>query len=127
MEIQRMASLDRDQVIAYLSALSPDELQDLVLELEERLGLERLATWPWGHELIGEDIGIPSFDVVLLSAETARIPVIKALRARVAVGLKEARDLVDRCPVLVGERLDREDAIELQRALEAAGGRAEIR
>jgi len=127
-----VASLERDQVIAYLSALSPDELNDLVLDLEERLGLERVALWPWGDPTMGaplsiEEIGIPAFDVVLLDAQEARIPVMKALRARLAMDLEDVRSLVDRCPVVVGEQLAREEAIELQQVIEAAGGRAEIR
>ncbi|MCA9720249.1 MAG: ribosomal protein L7/L12 [Myxococcales bacterium] len=121
--------VSRDQVIAYLSALSPAALRELIVELEERWGVERLQLAPPSTAVVEGTMGMPrGFDVVLLEVGAdARISVMKGLRALLGVELKEAKTLVDGCPARVAEDLDRETASVMLEALSEAGARVELR
>lgn len=69
-----------------------------------------------------------AFDVVLEAVEAAqRVATIRAVRASLGLGLKEARDLVEQAPRVVKERLAKDDAEKLQAQLEAAGAKVSIR
>jgi large subunit ribosomal protein L7/L12 len=67
------------------------------------------------------------FDVVLESFGDAKVKVIKVVRAATALGLKDAKDLVEGAPAKVKEALSKDDAEKLKTALEEAGGTASIR
>jgi large subunit ribosomal protein L7/L12 len=68
------------------------------------------------------------FDVVLEGYDDAKkIAVIKEVRAATALGLKEAKDLVEKHPSKVKEGISKEDAEKLKTALEAAGGKVSIK
>ena len=126
-----MPSPTQAQVIEFLSDCSPDELDEIIEELQERLGLERLAApVPDWLATMGEplDMGMPAgYEVVLLSGGAARVQVMKALRASLGVDLRKAKELVHDCPSVVGVDLDREQAEALSEALRAAGAEVEVR
>ena len=67
------------------------------------------------------------FDVVLESFGEKKIGVIKVVRAATALGLKEAKDLVEKSPAKVKEGLSKEDAEKLKTALEEAGATVSIK
>ena len=67
-----------------------------------------------------------AFDVVLKAAGDQKIKVIKEVRAATALGLKEAKDLVDSAPKAVKEGLSKEDAEKLVKVLEEVGATVEI-
>ena len=67
------------------------------------------------------------FDVVLTSAGSGKIKVIKAVREATGLGLKEAKALVDGAPATVKEALPTAEAEKLKEAIEAAGGVAELK
>jgi large subunit ribosomal protein L7/L12 len=68
-----------------------------------------------------------SFDVVLTGYGENKIPVIRALRAITGLALREAKQTVESAPVRIAEALDREEAEELKRKIEEAGGTADLR
>ena len=68
-----------------------------------------------------------SFDVILKEFGDKKIQVIKEVRALTALGLKEAKDLVDSAPKPVKEGVSKEDAEAAQKQLEAAGAVVELR
>jgi len=68
-----------------------------------------------------------SFNVVLTSAGTNKIHVIKELRAITSLGLKEAKDLVDAAPKTIKEGATKEEAEKMKKQLEAAGGKVELK
>ncbi len=68
-----------------------------------------------------------SFDVILVSAGTSKIPVVKAVKEATGLGLKEAKDLVDGAPKAVKEGVSKEEAEALKAALEEAGAEVEIK
>jgi large subunit ribosomal protein L7/L12 len=67
------------------------------------------------------------FDVVLESFGANKINVIKVVRAATALGLKEAKDLVDGAPKTVKTGISKEDAAKLKKELEEAGGTATVK
>ena len=67
-----------------------------------------------------------AFDVVLKSAGSAKLQVVKAVKEACGLGLKEAKDLVDGAPSKLKEGVAKEEAEALKKALEAAGAEVEI-
>lgn len=128
--IHAVAGLTKDQVIAYLSALQPSELQDLILELEDHWGIERLAV-PTIEPLMGMpiDMGMPAgFDVVLTAAGSRRLEVMKVLRQILGLGLREVKAMVDATgPVVLRSDLDRGHAVEIANKLRGVGAEVEVR
>ena len=67
------------------------------------------------------------FDVILTGDGGNKIPVIKVVRSATALGLKEAKDLVEGVPKAVKEGISKEDAEKLKEEIEGAGGTCEIK
>lgn len=127
-------AITRDEVVAYLSALGPVELQDLMLELEDLWGMEKPYTEP-GYVFMGAAVDYDvrpvererELEVVLLSSGERRVQVMKTLREAVKLELARARELIDETPSVVARGLPRDDAQALQRELEALGAKVELR
>lgn len=67
------------------------------------------------------------FDVILVSAGQAKLQIVKAVKELTGLGLKEAKDLVDKLPAPIKEKVSKADAESLKAALEEAGGEVEIK
>lgn len=67
-----------------------------------------------------------AFDVVLKSAGSAKLQVVKAVKEACGLGLKEAKDLVDGAPSKLKEGVAKEEAEALKKALEEAGAEVEL-
>ena len=67
------------------------------------------------------------FDVILTSAGQAKLQVIKAVKESAGLGLKEAKELVDKAPVAVKEKVSKAEAEALKAALEEAGAEVELK
>ena len=68
-----------------------------------------------------------SFDVVLKSAGSAKLQVVKAVKEACGLGLKEAKDMVDGAPSVVKEGLAKDEAESLKKTLEEAGAEVELK
>lgn len=110
------AQLSRDQVKDYLKNLSLIDAAALVKELEQELGVSAAA-------VVEKD----EFNVVLMAAGDKKIQVIKVVRELTGLGLKEAKDLVDGAPKAVKEGVNKAEAEEIKKKLEAAGGAVELK
>ncbi|WAS90247.1 ribosomal protein L7/L12 [Nannocystis punicea] len=126
-------AVTREDVVAYLSRLGPVELQELLLELEDRWGMEPVYTGPeyviMGAPLDGPfvEMGIPEFDVVLVWAGPHRVQVMKALRAAVPkLSLADVMVMADQTPSVV-MRGHHSEVHALRMALEELGAKVEIR
>jgi large subunit ribosomal protein L7/L12 len=124
-------NVSREQVIDFLSNLSVMAMADLVKELEDKWGVEAAAG---GGMMMAAPVDAgpveeqTEFDVVLKSFGDKKINVIKAIRAAISgLGLKEAKTLVESAPVAVKEAVSKEEAAELKKALEEAGGEVELK
>ena len=110
------------------------ELSELLKDFEEKFGVTAAAPVAvaaaapagGGGDAAAEDEK-DEFDVVLVSAGSAKIGVIKEVRALTNLGLKEAKDLVDNAPKPVLEKAAKADAEKAKEALEAAGATVELK
>ena len=67
------------------------------------------------------------FDVILAEAGANKINVIKVVREITALGLKEAKDLVEGAPKAIKEAIGKEEAEDIKKKLEGAGAKVEVR
>ncbi len=115
-------------LISKIEALSALELAELVKALEEKFGISAaapVAVAAGGGAAAAEEK--TSFDVILKSGGEQKINVIKVIREVTALGLKEAKDLVDGAPKPIKEGVKKEEADEIKQKIEAAGGTVEVK
>jgi large subunit ribosomal protein L7/L12 len=107
------------------------EISDLISDIEEKFGVTAaapvaaVAAAPAGGEAAVEEKD--EFDVVLTSAGSSKISVIKAVRALTSLGLKEAKELVDSAPKAIKEGVSKAEAEEVKTQLEEAGASVELK
>ncbi|HXM89700.1 MAG TPA: 50S ribosomal protein L7/L12 [Candidatus Acidoferrum sp.] len=127
------AQLSRDQVKDYLKNLSLIDAAALVKELEAELGVSAAAPVAAAAAPAaggGAAAAAPEkeeFNVVLTGSGDKKIQVIKVVRELTGLGLKEAKDLVDGAPKAVKEGVNKAEAEEIKKKLEAAGGSVELK
>jgi len=110
--------------------LSVKDVQELAKVLKEEYGIEPAATVVAAGPAEAEAAAPAEqteFDVVLVSAGQAKLGVIKAVKEALGLGLKEAKELVDKAPATVKEKASKADAEALKEALEGAGAEVEIK
>ncbi len=123
----------RDQVKDYLKNMSLMDAAQLVKELESELGVSAAAPMAiagGGAAAAPAAAAAPEkeeFTVVLTGAGDKKIQVIKVVRELTGLGLKEAKDLVDGAPKAVKEGVNKAEAEEIKKKLEAAGGSVELK
>lgn len=127
-------SVTKEDVIEFIANMSVLELSELVKEMEEKFGVSAAApvavaaagpAAAGGAEAAAEEK--TEFDVVLTSAGEKKIAVIKEVRAITALGLKEAKALVEGAPAPVKEAVSKDEAEDIKSKIEAAGGSVEIK
>jgi len=124
---------DTDAIVDQLSGLTVLEVADLVKALEEKWGVSAAAPaavavaapGAGGGEAAAEEKD--SFDVVLESFGDNKIAVIKEVRTITALGLKEAKDLVEGAPKPLKQGVAKAEAEDMKKALEAAGAKVELK
>lgn len=115
-------------LIEQVEKMSVLELHALVKVLEKHFGVSAQAVAVAGPAVAGAADDEPStFTVELTDAGAQKIAVIKAIKEVLALGLKEAKDLVDAAPSVVKEGLKKEDAEALKTKLEEAGAKVTLK
>jgi large subunit ribosomal protein L7/L12 len=134
-----MHMADTNTLVDQLSGLTVLEVADLVKKLEEKWGVSAaapvaVAAVGGGGAAAGGAAAAPveektAFDVILKEIDAAKkIAVIKEVRAAVpGLGLAEAKALVEGAPKTVKEGVTKEEAEEIKKKIEAAGGKVEIK
>jgi large subunit ribosomal protein L7/L12 len=115
-------------LVASVEKMSVLELHELVKALEAHWGVSAAAVavaGPAAGAAAGEEK--TSFNAHLTDAGAAKVQVIKAVKDALGLGLKEAKDLVDAAPTVLKEGLKKEEADKLKAAVEAAGGKVELK
>ncbi len=121
---------DLNKIIDELSKLTVVEAAELSKQLEEKWGVTAAAAVaaPAAAAAGGAPAEEKSeFTVVLTSAGDKKINVIKEVRAVTALGLKEAKDLVEGAPKEIKSGVSKKDAEEMKKKLEAAGAKVELK
>ena len=124
--------MSREEILSAISEMSVLELSELINDMEEKFGVSAAAAVAVAAPAAAAADGGGSeeqteFDVVLSSFGDKKVGVIKAVRAITSLGLKEAKDLVESAPAPIKEGVPKDDAEELKKQLEDAGGTVEVK
>ena len=124
-----MASENITKILDEIKALSVTELFDLEKAIEEEFGVSAaamVATAPAaGGAAAAEEK--TEFTVMLKSFGDAKMGVIKAVKDAMGLGLKDAKELVEKAPVALKENVSKEEADELMKKLEGSGAELELK
>ena len=125
-----MANLE--QLVEDLSTLTVMEAAELAEKLEEKWGVSAAAAAPvmvagaaGGEAAAAEEK--TDFDIMLNSAGSAKLAVVKEVKNLLGVGLKDAKGLVDGAPAVIKEGVPKAEAESIKAALEAAGADVELK
>ena len=111
--------------------LSVKDVQELAKVLKDEYGIEPAAAAVAVAGPAAAADAAPAeqteFDVILTSAGQAKLGVIKVVKDALGLGLKEAKDLVDKAPAPLKEKVSKAEAEQIKATLEAAGAEVEIK
>lgn len=115
-------------IVSKIEEMSVIELHELVKILEEKFGVSAQAAASAGPAVAAEAAEEKSaFTVELTSSGEQKIAVMKVVKEVLALGLKEAKDLVDGAPSVLKEGMKKEDAEDFKKKLEAAGAKVTLK
>ena len=126
-------AVTKEDVVEFISNMSVLELSELIKEFEEKFGVSAaapVAVAAAGAPGAGAAEAAEEkteFDAILTAVGDKKINVIKEVRAITALGLKEAKQLVEGAPLPIKEGVSKEEADEIKTKIEAAGGTVEVK
>ena len=122
--------ITRDDVMSYLETANMLEISELISAIEDKFGVTAAApvAMAAGPADVAEEVEEQTeFDVMLEAPGDKKINVIKVVRQVTALGLKEAKDLVDSAPSKIKEAVGKDEAEELKKQLEEAGAKVTLK
>jgi large subunit ribosomal protein L7/L12 len=129
-----MAEVTQQQVVEYIKGISVLELSQLVKTLEAELGVSAAAAMPMampaGAAAGGGAAAVEEkteFTVTLTEVGGNKINVIKVVREITALGLKEAKDLVEGAPKPIKEGVNKDEAATIKKKFEEVGAKVEVK
>ena len=122
-----MADITKADVVEFIANMTVLELSELVKVLEKKFGVSAAAVAVAGPAAAAADEGKSTADVELTDSGANKIAVIKVVKEALGLGLKEAKDLVDGAPSMLKTGLKKEEAEELKKKVEDAGGKAALK
>jgi large subunit ribosomal protein L7/L12 len=128
-----MAEVSQQQVVDYIKGISVLELSQLVKTLETELGVSAAAAMPMmmaggaGGGAAAPAEEKTDFTVTLTEVGGNKINVIKVVREITALGLKEAKDLVEGAPKPIKEGIPKDEAAAIKKKFEEVGAKVEIK
>ena len=124
-------AVTKDEVVSFIDSMTVLEMSEFVKELEDKYGVTAaapaaaVAAPAGGGEAAAEEK--TEFDVILTAAGDKKIQVIKEVRTITGLGLKDAKDLVEAAPKAIKEGVKKEEAEEIKKKIEEAGGSVEVK
>ena len=121
---------DLNKIIENLSKLTVVEAAELSKQLEEKWGVTAataVAAAPVAGVAVAPEEEKSEFTIMLTSAGDKKINVIKEIRTFTTLGLKEAKDLVEAAPKEIKSGVNKKEAEEIKKKLEAAGAKVELK
>ena len=122
----------KEDVVSFIDNMTVLEMSEFVKELEDKYGVTAAAPAvavaapaAGGGDAATEEK--TEFDVVLTAAGDKKIQVIKEIRTITGLGLKDAKDLVEAAPKAIKEGVKKEEAEEIKKQVEEAGGTVEVK
>jgi large subunit ribosomal protein L7/L12 len=129
-----MAEVTQAQVVDYIKGISVLELSQLVKTLESELGVSAAAAMPMampggggGGAAAAPAEEKTEFTVTLTEVGGNKINVIKVVREITALGLKEAKDLVESAPKPIKEGVSKDEAAAIKKKFEEVGAKVEVK
>ena len=126
-------ALSKDDILNAIADMSVMDIVELISAMEEKFGVTAAAAVAAapaagaGGDAGGAAAEQTEFDVILTAAGEKKVNVIKVVRAVTGLGLKEAKGLVDGAPSPIKEGATKEEAEDIKKQLEEAGGAAELK
>ncbi len=127
-------ALSKEEVLEAISEMSVLDLSELIRDMEEKFGVSASAAVAVASAPDADADARAAaeeekneFDVVLTGFGEKKVAVIKVIRGITGLGLKEAKDLVEGVPNAVKEGVTKEEAEELRKQIEEAGGSVELK
>ena len=122
----------QEEILETISNMSVMEVVDLISAMEEKFGVSAAAAVAAAPAAGGGEAAAvveeqTEFDVVMSSFGSNKVSVIKAVRAITALGLKEAKEMVEGAPVTVKEGATKGEAEDIKKQLEEAGASVEVK
>ena len=125
-------AVSKEDILSAVADMSVMDLVELIEAMEEKFGVTAAAAVAAAPAAAGGDAGAAAeeqteFDVVLTGFGGKKVGVIKAVREVTGLGLKEAKELVESAPAPVKEGASKDEAEEIKKKIEEAGGTAELK
>jgi len=126
-------ALSKDEILDGIAAMSVMDVVELISAMEEKFGVTAAAAVAVAPAAAAGDAGGAAaaeqteFDVILASGGEKKVNVIKVVRAITGLGLKEAKGLVDGAPAPIKEGASKEEAEDIKKQIEEAGGTVELK
>ncbi len=125
-------AISKEEILDAIAEMSVMDIVSLIEAMEEKFGVTAAAAVAAAPAAAGGDAGAAAeektdFDVVLTSAGDKKVNVIKVVRAVTGLGLKEAKALVDGAPSPIKEGVAKDEAEDIQKQVEEAGGSVELK
>ena len=125
-------AVSKEDILSAVADMSVMDLVELIEAMEEKFGVTAAAAVAAAPAAAGGDAGAAAeeqteFDVVLTGFGDKKVGVIKAVREVTGLGLKEAKELVESAPAPVKEGAAKDEAEEIKKKIEEAGGTAELK
>ena len=122
--------MNKDALLEWLDKATALELNEVVKAIEEKFGVSAAAVAVSGGAGAVGDASAEeqsAYTVVLASAGEQKIAVMKIVKEALGLGLKDAKDLVDAAPSTLKEGMKKEEANDLKKKIEEAGGKVELK
>ena len=127
-------ALSKDEILDAIAEMSVMDIVALVEAMEEKFGVSAAAAVAVAAPAAGGDAAggaaaeeQTEFDVILTSGGEKKVNVIKVVRAVTGLGLKEAKAVVDGAPAPVKEGASKDEAEDIKKQIEEAGGAVELK
>jgi large subunit ribosomal protein L7/L12 len=126
-------ALSKEEILDAIAEMSVMDIVGLIEAMEEKFGVTAAAAVAVAAPAAGGDAGGAAaeeqteFDVILTSGGEKKVNVIKVVRGLTGLGLKEAKGLVDGAPSPIKEGASKDEAEDIKKQLEEAGGTVELK
>ena len=125
-------SVSKDEILDAIANMTVMDVVELIEAMEEKFGVSAAAAVAAAPAAGGDAGGEAAaekteFDVVLAEMGGNKVAVIKAVRGVTGLGLKEAKEAVEGAPTTLKEGVSKEEAEDIQKQLEEAGAKVELK
>jgi large subunit ribosomal protein L7/L12 len=120
-------SITQEEILKTVSKMSVMEVMDLIKSMEKKFDVSSVITINNNTQEAKKVEEKTEFNVYIKSIGKNKVSVIRAVRSLTSLGLKEAKDLVESAPVLLKEKVNKEESESLKKTLETAGAEIEIK